>query len=158
MALDFSQYLDIPVENISAAKPLPLGMFYAEIISWRGAERDYKNGEPVVPVVEFTYRTTGVCEVDDEGLLPDNGGIGVLVTRDYRLAAPNKQGKVEGGGQQAIRRFAEDGLKLDVKGLDLRDVLEAMKGQPVRVYNEPRGDKKNEGVYYNNITQVLPSE
>lgn len=155
MALDFAAYLNVPAENVEAAKPLPAGHFHADIASWKGAERDYKNGEPPKPVVEITFRTTGPDTDVDETELPSNGGVGVLLTRDYGLVRPTSKGKVEGGGQSAIIRLAEN-LGLDTKGMQVADVLDALKGQSVRVYNEPRPDKKQEGVFYNNVTQVLP--
>lgn len=152
--VDFSKYLDIAVENVEAAKPLPAGHFFATITKWEGKERDYKNGEPPVPVVELSFRTTAPDEDVEPDELPANGGIGVICTKDYRLATP-ANGKVEGGGQAQLRRLAEDQLELAVAGMHLTDVLDALKGQDCRIYNEPRADKKEEGVFYTNITRVL---
>lgn len=156
MALNFDQYLNVPVENIEAAKPLPVGHFFATIQSWKGREVDYKDGNPKVPVIELTFKTSAPDEDVDETLLPANGGVGVLVTKDYRLVAPSG-GKIEGGGQNQLRRLAEETCQLDTKGLNLSDVLEQLKGQEVRVYNEPRPDKNDDAVFYNNITKVLPA-
>jgi len=49
-------------------------------------------------------------------------------------------------------------MDLDVKGLELADVLDAMKNQDVRVYNEPRQDRNDESVSYTTIKRVLPVE
>lgn len=152
--VDFSRYLDVAVEDIEQAKPLPAGHYFAVIKGWKPAERDYKDGNPKVPVVELTFTTTSPDEDVDPDELPNNQGVGVMCTKDYRLATPSG-GKVEGGGQAQLRRLAEDQLGLSVAGMHLTDVLEAMKGQECRVYNEPRADKKDEGVFYTNITKVL---
>jgi len=153
MAANFDSYLSVRAEDIEAPKPLPLGHFHAEVTGWKTAERDYKNGEPPVPVVELSFKTTGPDEDVDPSDLPANGGVGVVATKDYRLAEPTN-GKVEGGGPHQIRRLAES-LDLDVKGLDLRDILDALKSQSVKIYNEPRQDKRDESIFYNNITKVL---
>jgi|SRR5882757_1490127 len=156
MTLDFSKYLGVKAENIEAAKPLPGGHYHAKIISWKGAERDYKNGEPVVPVCEITCRTTAPdddVEVED---LPASGGVGVLLTVDYRLVAPNSNGKVEGGGQGALRALGEN-IGIDTRGLDLTDILDAMREQDVLVFcDPPREDKRNAGIYYTNPRKILP--
>ncbi len=156
MAVNFDSYLDVPVENISAAKALPTGHYFADIRSWKGAERTYRPEEGAVAVIEMTFVTTGPDEDVDSGELPANGGVGVLITKDYQLSAVSSDGKVEGGAQSILRNMAEKTCDLDTKGLSFRDVLEALKGQPVKVHQEPRADKRNEGVFYNNITKVLP--
>ena len=108
-------------------------------------------------IITINMQTTAPCDDVDETELPANGGIGAMVNRDYRMV-PAKGDKVEGGGQHALRRLAEDTLKLDTKGFSLRDLLESLKGQDVKVFNEPRQDKKDEEVFYNNITKILSAE
>ncbi len=44
-----------------------------------------------------------------------------------------------------------------MKGLHLTDVLDALKGQPVKIFNEPRAGKE-EGQFYASIKRVLPAE
>ncbi len=157
MSADFSKYLNVSVDNVETAKPLPAGHYLSKIVSWKGAERDYKNGEPVVPVVEFTCRTVAPDEDVDEDLLPANGGVGVLVTIDYRLVAPNSQGKVEGGGQDAIRRLAEN-IGIPTKGLHIADILDELKNQDVKVFCEaPREDKRSPETFYTNARKLLPA-
>ena len=151
---DFSAYLNVKAEDIEAPKPLPVGHYHADIVGWKTAERDYKNGEPPQPVVELTFRTTGPDDDVDPADLPTSGGVGILCTKDYRLSMPSK-GKVEGGGHNQLRRLAEETLGLDVKGLHFEDILNALKGQSVRIQNTPRVDKRDESVSYNNITAVI---
>ena len=54
MALDFSRYLDVPVEDIEAPKPLPAGTSFATIAKWEGREVDYKDGSGKTPVVTIS--------------------------------------------------------------------------------------------------------
>ncbi len=156
MAVNFDSYLDVPVENISAAKALPTGHYFADIKSWKGDERTYNKDEGAVPVIELTFVTTGPDEDIPLDELGANGGVGVVIKKDYQLSAVTADGKVEGGAQSILRNMAEKTCDLDTKGLSFRDVLEALKGQPVKIHQEPRADKRNEGVFYNNITKVLP--
>ncbi len=156
MAVNFDSYLDVPVENISAAKALPTGHYFADIRAWAAAERTYKPEDGPVPVIELTFVTTGPDDDVDHAELGANGGVNVLIKKDYQLSSVGQDGKVEGGAQSILRNMAEKTCDLDTKGLSFRDVLEALKGQPVKVHQEPRADKRNEGVFYNNITKVLP--
>lgn len=151
---NFDRYLDVEVEDISASKPLPLGHFLADIISWKTDERDYKNDKGPQPVVELTFKTTSPCDDVDESELGVNGGVGVLCTKDYSLN-PVTDGKVEGGGQAQIRRIAEEFCGLSTKGLKLRDVLEALVGQGVKLYSEPRQSRDDDTVFFTNIKKVL---
>ncbi len=157
MALDYSKYLDVEVDNITPEKHLPLGHYFADIISWKTATRNYKDERGDIPVVELTFKTTSPDDDVIESDLPDNGGVGVLLTKDYGLATP-VNGKVEGGGQAQLRRLAEDTLGLHVKGLKLPDVLDALRNQPCRVYNEPRPDKNDDTRYYNQVKKVLSAQ
>ena len=58
MALDFSRYLDVPVEDIEAPKPLPAGTYFATIAKWEGREVDYKDGSGKTPVVTVSFKLT----------------------------------------------------------------------------------------------------
>lgn len=148
MALDFSKYLDVDVESVPKTLPsVPGGHWFATIQSWKGAERDYDkaSGGPKTPVVELTFKLTSPdSDVEDEEAAQRS--IGKLATKDYNLA--------DGSGQTMLRNLAEDTLSLDVKGLHFSDVLDALKGQEVKVFNNPRAGKE-EGQFYTNITKVL---
>lgn len=154
MAVDYSKFLDVEVENIQQERHLPTGHFFADIITWKTAERDYKDDRGKIPTVELSFRTTSPGDDVDEAALPENGGIGVLLTKDYNLNDVSN-GKVEGGGQAQLRRLAEETLGIPGKGLKLSDLLDALKGQAVRVYNDPRADKNDNMKYYNRVTKVL---
>lgn len=155
MALDFSKYLDVDAESIPKSIPsLPGGHFHADIAGWKTGERDYDkaSGGPKTPVVEISFKITGAdtdVEFLDGGMTPGSE-VGKVVSRDYTLNDPDKTGQV------MIRRLAEDTCNLPVKGLHLTDVLDALKGQPVKVFNEPRAGKE-EGQFFSNIKKVLPA-
>lgn len=150
MALDFSRFLKVNVDDIPKTLPsLPGGHFYATIKSWKGAERFYDKENPKkgTPVIELTFTINSPSDDVDESQLLD-GKLPVSIgTRDYNLAE---------GGSTHLRNLAEDTLGLDVKGLELEDILDAMRGQECLVYNEPRAGKE-EGQFYTNLKKVLPA-
>lgn len=155
MALDFSSYLGVPVDDVPKSIPsLPGGHFFADVAGWKGAERDYDKatGGPKTPVVEVTFRITGADEDVDfsSGGMTPGSEVGKTATRDYRLNDPDKAGMV------MLRRLAEETCGIKVKGLRLEDMLEAMKGSAVKVYNEPRPGQE-EGQFFTNIKKVLPA-
>lgn len=143
---DFSKYLNAKVENFERPKPLPLGHLFANIRGWKTAERDFDkaNGGPKTPVVELAFSITGPDD-DVEGWDPEMAK-GPPATKDYKL--PDQI--------YMIREIADKHLGLDTKGLELEDVLNAMKGQQVKVFNEPRLGRE-EGEYFTNIKKVLPA-
>lgn len=155
MALDLTKYLDVPVESVSKIIPsLPGGHFFADVQGWKGVERDYDkaNGGPKTPVVEVTFKLTGADEdvtfTDD---FPEGTEQGKTVTKDYRLNDPDK------AGHTMLRRLAEDTCGIPTKGLHFADMLDAMKGSSVKVFNDPRPGQE-EGQFFPNIKKVLPIE
>ncbi len=153
MALDFTKYLSVQVDTIEAPRAAPLGHYFADFMSWKGAERDFDkaSGGPKTPVVELTFKITG-ADTDAEEQDPDGAAkaVGKLVTRDYTLS--------EESGLFQLRRFTSDICGVDTKGLELDHALDACKGTTVKVFNEPRADKRNEGVFFNNITRIFPAQ
>lgn len=153
MALDLTKYLDIPVESVSKIIPsIPGGHFFADVQGWKGAERDYdkKDGGPKTPVIEVTFKLTGADEdVVFTDSFPEGTEVGKTVTKDYRLNDPDK------AGHTMLRRLAEDTCKLPTKGLHFIDMLDAMKGSSVKVFNDPRPGQE-EGQFFPNIKKVLP--
>jgi hypothetical protein len=149
MALDFSKFLDVDVSNIEAPKPIPVGHYFATIKGWKGAERDYAKatGGAKTPVVELTFSITGPDEDVDEDDLPPKGVSGRLVQRDYSLN--------EESGVYALRRLGEETCGLDVKGLHLSDLLDALKSQEVKLYIEQRAGAE-EGQFFPQVKKVLP--
>lgn len=155
---DFSRYMDVPMENVSAQKPLPLGHYLATFVGFKTAERTFVKDEGNVPILTLQFKTQAPCDDVEPSDLGADGGIGTLVSKDYRFNPPAKDGKVEGGAHQAVRRIAEDIMGLDTKGLSLGDTLAAMKGSQVKLHNEPRQDKNDPDVSYTNITKVLSAD
>ncbi len=149
MAVDFSNYLSVPVDSIEAPKASPTGHYFATFQSWKGAERFYEGkGGPATPVVELTFKLTGADEdAADEDAASAAKCVGKLVTKDYTLS--------EESGMYALRRFTSETCGVDTKGLDLGDSLDACKSAEVKVFNQPRAGKE-EGQFYNNVTKILP--
>lgn len=150
---DFSAYLHVSMDDIPETTPtLPGGHYFATITTWKTAERDFDKatGGAKTPVVEISFRITGADDDIEADDLPPGGGVGKLVTRDYRLNDGDKAGLTQ------LRRLATVTCQLDTKGLELPDVLDLLKGQEVKVYNVPRPGR-NEGEFFANITQVLPA-
>lgn len=154
MALDLSKYLDVPVESVAKVVPvLPGGHFFADVMGWKGGERDYDkaDGGPKTPVVEVSFKITGADDDVTFGEAFEQGKeVGKIVTRDYRLNDP------DGAGKTYLRNLAEDTCGIAIKGLHFTDMLDAMKGSSVKVYNEPRPGKE-EGQFFVNIKKVLPA-
>lgn len=145
---DFSSYLDVPVDNIPKTLPsLGMGHYFATVKGWKTAERFYDGkSNPGTPVVEVTFTITGP---DDDVADWQDSFRNRPVTKDYTLNDPDRTGQV------MLRRLGEETCGVDVKGLALTDLLEAMKGCEVKVYNEPRSGKE-EGQFFPNIKKVLP--
>lgn len=148
MALDFSSYLEVPVDSIERPRGLPLGHFFASVKGWKPDERNYaKAGEPkkMTPIVTVTFTLTGADDdVDD----PVDFSKSPTASKDYDLSDER--------GLFALRRLTEETCDVDVKGLHLKDALDAIRGADVKLYNEPRPGKE-EGETYTNITKVLPA-
>jgi len=149
MALDLSSYLKVDMDTVPKRLPsLPAGHFFADITGWKTAVRNYGAERPEVPVVALSFKITGPDDdVEDPSSVPANK----TVTKDYKLNHPDKLGHI------MLRRLAEDTCGLSVKGLELDGVLDALKGQSVKVYSQPRPNNKEEGEFYDNITKVLPA-
>lgn len=148
MAQDFSRYLDIPVEDITQPKPLPVGTYFATIVKHENTEREYERGTKT-PVTVISFRITAVDEDVDVDLLPEGGGIGRIVSKDYRLNNPDRD------GQWAMRRLAEETCLIPGKGKHLTDLLNELPGQEVKIFNNPRPSKTDDSQSYPNITRVL---
>ncbi len=150
MAVDFSNYLSVPVDSIEAPKAAPTGHYFATLQAWKGAERFYAGkGGPATPVVELTLKITGPdADASEEDPTGAEKAIGKLVTKDYNLS--------EESGMYGLRRFTAETCGVDTKGLDLSDALDACKSATVKIFNQPRAGKE-EGQYYNNVTMILPA-
>jgi hypothetical protein len=149
MALDFSRYLDVPVDEITQPKPLPAGTYFATIVKHENREVEFEKGTKT-PVTTISFRLTASDEDVDPDLLPEGGGVGRIVTKDYRLNDPDRQ------GQWALRRLGEETLGLPGKGKHLSDLINEFVHQECKVFNQPRPNKNEEGQFFPNITRVLP--
>lgn len=154
MAANFDHYLSVKSENIENVKALPVGHYFATITGWKTKETDFKQGKGPQPMLEISLKTDGPSDDVEESDLPANGGQGVLISKDFEFASVGNDGKTEGGAAAQMRKLA-DQLDLDVTGLELRDILDALKGQQVLAYNEPRADKSDPEVTYTNIKKLL---
>ncbi len=149
----FDSYLKIDMADVPKSVPsLPGGHWFATISGWKTAERNYDKatGGPPTPVVEISFRVTGADDDVDTTALPAGGGVGKILTKDYRLNDPDKTGQV------MLRRLAEETCGLPVKGYDLESLLDALKGSEVKVFNVPRPGQE-EGQFFPNVTRVLPA-
>lgn len=151
MALDYSKYLHIKTEEIEGTPVLPLGHYHARVSGWKERTAPYKDEDgQEIPQVRITFKLTAPDDdVDLDGYDQEKFPIaGQLATREYDLKNPNSL--------KAIRRIAEDACGLNIKGQDLEDTLNDLKGQDVKLYNEPRAGKgEREGEFFTNITKVL---
>lgn len=152
---DFSRYMDVQMEAVSAQKALPAGHYLATFTGFKTGERVFSADEGAVPLLTLQFKTVNPTDDIDQEQLGEDGGIGVLVSKDYRFNNPAKNGKVEGGAHEQVRKIATDMMGLDIKGLSLGDTLAAMKGSVVKVHTEPREYK---GDFFNNITKVLSAD
>lgn len=148
MALDFSRYLDIPVEDIKKPKPLPAGTYFATIVKSENREVEFERGTKT-PVTTISFRLTSPDEDVDIDLLPEGNGVGRIVSKDYRLNDPDKT------GQWALRRLAEETCQIPGKGKHLTDLLAELPQQEVKIFNQPRPNKNDEDSPYPNITRVF---
>lgn len=149
--VDFGKYLSVELDTVEKPKPLPVGHFLSTFKSWKGAERDYDkaNGGPKTPVVELTFTNLEACDDVEPSDLPTDYDK-KLVTKDYQLNDPN--------GLWNLKKFADETCGADTTGLNIEDALDACKGSQVKLFNDPRPDKKQEGVFYDNIVRVMKAD
>lgn len=149
MAANFDKYLDIPVESIERPSPPPEGHYYASIVSYKQAERDYgkADGRPKSPVMEITFKLASAFDDVNPDFLPEGGIAGRLVQKDYQLD--------DQIGQSQLRQLGEDLCDLDVKGLRLRDLLAQLPGQEVKLYMSTRDDKTDPDIKWPVVKKVL---
>lgn len=145
--LDFSKYLDVAVEELERPKPLPIGHYFATIQSWKGAEIEFEKGVKT-PVVVVIFKVDSADEDVDLDLLPEGGGKGKLLDKNYRLNDPDKSGQFQ------LRVLGEETCDIPVKGLHLTDLLDAMKGQDVKLYVDHRQGQE-EGQVFPTVKRIL---
>lgn len=150
---NFDSYLNVSVEDIKRPEAPVEGHYFADAIKWKTREVNYGEGKEKTPVVTVDFKITGPDgdareAAESEGVDADKF-TGRVVNRDYTLN--------EDGGQFGLRQLGEFACGVDVKGLRLSDMLDAVRGQPVLLYIDRRADKNNEGQFFPNVKKVLPA-
>lgn len=151
---NFDSYLDIEVESIERPQAPPVGHYSpCRIAAWKQGERAFNKDDPSkkTPVIEIFFQLGSPEEDARENAesfgVDAESFVGRTVSRDYDLSDPQ--------GQFGLRRMAEDTCSLDVKGLKLREVLDQLKGQEVKLYMEQRVGRE-EGEFFPKVSKVLP--
>jgi hypothetical protein len=153
MAANFDKYLDVDVESIEKPEPPPIGHYYVDIKDWKTGERDYdkSNGGPKTPVAELQFVNFEPSDDVDPSDLEAWG-------RDLSKVRGTKDFRIAGDEAFGIRAVGENICGINVKGLKLRDLLNELKGQRVKVATSHRVDKNDENNVYLNIDKVLKAE
>jgi hypothetical protein len=152
MPLDFSKHLDVEVESVDAPRAPPIGHYLATFKSWKGQEVVYdKESGKKTPTIVVTFALDEPLDDVDTSELPEDGVRGKTVQRNYDLDDPDKRGLF------ALRKMGEETMNLPIKGLHFTDLLDAMRGQQVKLYMEQRAGKE-EGEFYPKIGKILPAE
>ncbi len=144
MAVDFSAYMDIPMDTVEAPEAPPIGHWYGTVASWKTAEAAYEGPSgKKTPVVEISFKLgTPSDDVEMDGV-KEGTGTGTLVRKSYDLP----------DSIYMIRKLAEDTCGLDVKGLSLNDTLDALKGAEVMLHIDHR--IVDDGRVFPKLTKVL---
>lgn len=154
MAANFDSYLDVDVESLEAPKPPPAGHYFAEIKSWKTAERDYDKAEggAKTPVVEISLKITGPdSDIDPDEQSAADACNGRVVSYDYQLN--------DEYGTFKLRELGEKVCNLPVKGLRLSDLLPMLIGQNVRVLMAQRAGKgAREGQFFPQVKGIIGME
>jgi hypothetical protein len=147
---DFTKFLKVKVEDIEAAPCPPAGHYFANIKSWKTDEKSYdKSSSTKTPVVTLFFVLVSPDDDVEESELPEGGCASFgPVTRDYTLSEANSL--------NSLRKVGEMACEIDAKGLDLEDLLNAMRGQQVKLFMEQRaGTGDNADVFYPKVSKVL---
>lgn len=154
MAANFDSYLNVEVESLEFPSPPPAGHYFANIISWKTAERDFDkaNGGAKTPVAEVSFKITSPdSDVDPDEATAAQASIGRVVTYDYQLN--------DAFGTAKLRELGEKVCNLPVKGLRLGDLLPMLLNQPVRVLMAQRaGVGSREGQFFPQVKGVISAE
>lgn len=147
--VDYSEYLDVPMEDIEEPLPPPMGHYLAVIKPHRTQDIDYNQGDGPAPHITIPFALKEPLEDVDLDLIPKGGIKGKLVSKNYRLD--------DGTGQAAIRKLAEQELKLPTKGFKLSDILrDHLPNQEVVIFIDHRAGKgEREGQMFANVKKVM---
>lgn len=145
---DFSAYLNTPIDNIEAPKPLPTGHYFATIKTPGWASKEAKN-EKKTPMVEVGFDIQSADEDVEVDLLPENGVAGKSMFNNYTLN--NERGMFQ------LRQLIEAVIGDSSKGLSLADGLAQIGGQPVKLYIDQEEDSREPGTFQNRIKKTLPA-
>jgi hypothetical protein len=149
MAKDFTKFLKAKIETFEAPPLPPIGHYFATIRDWKIGEKNYGERKGVVVTLNFTLTSQDEDSREEQEL--DEAELRkALAAKDYGLDGDFPQGHV-------LRAIAEKTLQLPVEGLDLNEVLDAMKGHEVKLYADHRADKNDSEKFYFDIKKVLPA-
>jgi hypothetical protein len=146
---DYSEYLNVNVEDIEEPLPPPTGHYSGTIKSFRTRDIDYNSGDGPLPHLTMDIQLGGPLDDVDTDAMPKGGVKGKLVSKDYRLD--------NGEGQSQIRKLAEKELGLAVQGLQLSDLIrEHLPKQEVIVQMDQReGKGEREGQFFPIVKKIL---
>ena len=150
---DFTSYLDAPIEDFEAPKVPSNGHYFATVKGWKPGEKSYDGGATKVANVSLQFQLDSAdTDVDTTGLT-DKDIRAAFVSRDFDISGSQPK-------QYVIRAIAENAMKLPTKGLTLQDTLNAMKGQPCKVYIEQRTYTAKDGEQRTtaDVKNVLPAD
>lgn len=153
MALDYDKYLKVPTDSLEGSPALPAGHFHARITGHRLRSVDYKQGNGEEPVVTINFQVLSPdTDVDLEGYDVDKFPLNKQKpAKDFSLTDANDL--------KRLRNVAEVACNLNIKGQQLEDTLNDLKGQEVMIHSQPRAGKgEREGEWFSNIDKILPIE
>jgi hypothetical protein len=151
MAVDFSNYLAKPVEEIERPSPPPVGHYIGTIKKWTPRERNFGEGREKTPVIELTITNLIPCDDALENDADPDVVRNKIVTKDYDLSDPQ--------GQYGLRRIGEEALELDCKGLSLGDLLPLFIDGQVKLHHDHRmGTGDNEGVAFSKVGKIMKAD
>lgn len=147
--VDYSEYLNVNVEDVPDKVAPPVGHYEARIKSLRNRDIDFNQGEGPLPhlTVDFALGNP-LDDVDPSGV--DMKALkGLLVSKDYRLD--------DGTAQRWVRDFATGALHLPTKGLQLSDIIrEHLPSCDVILEMDQRAGKgEREGQFFPQVKKVL---
>lgn len=147
--VDFSEFLNIKVDDIEGPPTPPLGHYYAKIKSWKTREVDYKQGNGLEKCVTLYFEIASPCSDVDEAELSPEGVKGVLVSKDYTEDS-----------LKSLRRAIESVVgEENAKGQQLPDALNMLPNMDCILYMDQRpGKGEREGEFFPVVKKVLPAD
>lgn len=142
--VDFNAILDMPVEEIKARPPLPIGTY-----DWRILKTEpFTSSQKKTPGVQFTVVPYAVVDGVDEDALAESGGLeGVEKKLDFYITPE---------ASPRLKEFLIEHVKIDGQGKTLRQLIAESINQGFRGIVGMEVSQK--GRTYSAITQTLAIE